>query len=182
LSEAFERRDWRIYYDYASGLINEVLQLYVKEPSFSINIDKLVYAFDSTTIDFCLSLFPWANFRQNKAAIKLYAQLDMRGSIPTFVHNTYGKLHDFNPFDLLQLEPGAIYILDSGYTNLKILNRINEATSYFVIRARDNFNSKRISSTKQYKSTGVSADQQLSMRGFYSSGLSRQSSQNPIQG
>jgi len=169
LAEANERRDWRIYYDYASGLIKEARQLYLKDSSFNIDIDNLVYAFDSTTIDLCLSLFPWANFRQNKGAIKLHTQLDLRGSIPTFIHITNGKVHDVNALDLIQFEPGAIYILDRGYTDFKRLNSIDQAKSFFVIRAKDNLNFKRISSTKTDKSKGVIADQQVSLCGFFSS-------------
>jgi hypothetical protein len=169
LSEANERREWRIYYDYASGLIKEARQLYLKDSSFNIEIDNLVYVFDSTTIDLCLSLFPWANFRQNKGAIKLHTQLDLRGSIPTFIHITNGKVHDVNALDLIQFEPGAIYILDRGYTDFKRLNSIDQAKSFFVIRAKDNFNFKRISSTETDKSKGVIADQQVSLYGFYSS-------------
>lgn len=169
LAEANEKRDWRIYYDYASGLIKEARQLYLKDSSFSIDIDNLVYAFDSTTIDLCLSIFPWANFRQNKGAIKLHTQLDLRGSIPTFVHITNGKVHDVNALDLIHFEPGAIYILDRGYTDFKRLNNIDQAKSFFVIRAKDNLNFRRISSVKSDKSKGVIADQQVSLCGFYSS-------------
>lgn len=169
LAEANEKRDWRIYYDYASGLIKEARQLYLKDSSFSIDIDNLVYAFDSTTIDLCLSIFPWANFRQNKGAIKLHTQLDLRGSIPTLIHITNGKVHDVNALDLIQFEPGAIYILDRGYTDFKRLNSIDQAKSFFVIRAKDNLNFRRISSVKSDRSKGVIADQQVSLCGFYSS-------------
>lgn len=169
LAEANERRDWRIYFDFANGLIQEARQLYVKDSSFSIDIENLVYAFDSTTIDLCLSLFPWATFRQNKGAIKLHTQLDLRGSIPTFVHISSGDVHDVNALDLIQLEPGAIYIMDRGYTDFKRLNRIDEAKSYFVIRAKDNLNFKRISSVKPEKSKGILIDQQVALCGFYSS-------------
>jgi len=169
LAEANENRDWRIYFDFASGLIEEARRLYSTDSSFTIEIDNLVYAFDSTTIDLCLTLFPWATFRKAKGAIKLHTQLDLRGSIPTCVHITTGDIHDVNALDFLHFEPGAIYILDRGYTDFQRLNVIDEAKSYFVIRAKDNLNFKRIDSRKPDKSLGILLDQRILLNGYYSS-------------
>ncbi len=169
LAEANENRDWRIYFDFASSLIEEARKLYSNDSTFTIDIDNLVYAFDSTTIDLCLTLFPWATFRKAKGAIKLHTQLDLRGSIPTCVHITTGDIHDVNALDVLQFEPGAIYILDRGYTDFQRLNVIDEAKSYFVIRAKDNLNFKRIDSRKPDKNAGILFDQRILLNGFYSS-------------
>jgi len=169
LADANENRDWRIYFDFASGLIEEARKLYSTDSTFTIDIDNLVYAFDSTTIDLCLTLFPWATFRKAKGAIKLHTQLDLRGSIPTCVHITSGDVHDVNALDILQFEPGAIYILDRGYTDFQRLNVIDEAKSYFVIRAKDNLNFKRIDSRKPDKYLGILLDQRVLLNGYYSS-------------
>lgn len=168
LADANEQRDWRIYSDFATVLIHEAKKLYFNDASFILDIDNIVYAFDSTTIDLCLSLFPWATFRKTKGAIKLHTQLDIRGSIPTFIHITNGDVHDTRALDFISLEPGAIYIFDRGYVDFSRLYTIDQAKSFFVIRARDNLDFRRISSKTVDKSTGLKVDQTILLNGYYS--------------
>lgn len=168
LADANELRDWRIYSDFATILIQEAKGLYFNDTSFTLDIDNIVYAFDSTTIDLCLSLFPWATFRKTKGAIKLHTQLDLRGSIPTFIHITNGDVHDTNALDFVSFEPGSIYIFDRGYVDFSRLYTIDQAKSFFVIRARDNLDFRRVSSNTVDKSTGLKVDQTILLNGFYS--------------
>ncbi|MBZ9731722.1 transposase, partial [Salegentibacter sp. JZCK2] len=125
LSDANEKRDWRIYAEFAQLLIGEARELYKEDHNFSVNIDEIAYALDSSTIDLCLSLFPWAKFRKNKAAVKMHTQLDLRGNIPTFIEITDGKVHDVNILDALTLEPGAFYIMDRAYLDFERLYHLN---------------------------------------------------------
>jgi len=134
LADANERRDWRIYRDFAHILIGIARPLYVGE-QLDVELESTAYALDSTTIDLCLSLFPWARFRRAKGAIKLHTLLDLRGSIPTFIHVSDGKLHDVNVLDLLVFEPGSFYIMDKGYVDFLRLFSIHQASAFFVIRS-----------------------------------------------
>jgi hypothetical protein len=167
LADANEQRDWRIYYDFAQALIRIARELYAEE-SIGIELKETVYALDSTTIDLCLSMFSWALFRQTKAAVKLHTLLDLRGSIPTFIHISDGKLHDVNVLDLLELEPGAFYVMDRGYVDFKRLYKFVLAGSFFVTRAKSNFKYRKIKANLVDRSTGVRCDQVVELVGFYS--------------
>jgi hypothetical protein len=138
LSNANEVRDWRIYADFAEILINIARRLYADEDFEKELAEVTLYALDSSTIDLCLSLFPWANFRRAKAAIKLHTLIDLRGNIPTFIYLSDGKLHDVNVLDILLVEPGAFYIMDRAYLDYQRLYRMNQAKGFFVIRAKRN--------------------------------------------
>jgi hypothetical protein len=166
LANANKTRDWRIYADFAQLLICEAQELYCNE-SFGIELTESAYALDSTTIDLSLSVFPWASFRQKKAAIKLHTLLDLRGNIPTFIHISDGKLHDVNVLDELIPEPGSFYIMDRGYLDFFRLFRINQWAAFFVIRAKSNFRFHRIYSHPIDKDTGVKCDQTIRLAGFY---------------
>ncbi len=168
LANANKKRDWRIYADFAQLLIYEAQELYRNE-DFGIELTESVYALDSTTIDLSLSVFPWANFRQNKAAIKLHTLLDLRGNIPTFIHISDGKLHDVNVLDKLIPEPGSFYIMDRGYLDFARLFHINQWAAFFVIRAKSNFQFHRIYSHPTEQDTGVKCDQTIRLAGFYPS-------------
>jgi len=168
LANANKKRDWRIYADFAQLLICEAQELYRNE-NFGIELTESVYALDSTTIDLSLSVFPWANFRQNKAAIKLHTLLDLRGNIPTFIHISDGKLHDVNVLDRLIPEPGSFYIMDRGYLDFARLFHINQWAAFFVIRAKSNFQFHRIYSHPTEQDTGVKCDQTIRLAGFYPS-------------
>src|ERR1035437_1389866 len=161
-----ETRDWRIYSDFAQGLISEARKLYVEDNEFKLDIEGLVYAFDSTTIDLCLTLFPWAKFRKTKAAIKAHTLLDLRGNIPTWIHITDGSVHDVNALDELIIEAGAYYVMDRGYVDYERLYRIHKALAYFVTRAKVNFAFRRLYSTAVDKSTGVRCDQVVVLTGY----------------
>ena len=141
LAEANEKRDWRIYADFAQSLIQTARRLYIDE-ELGLDIDNTVYALDATTIDLCLSVFPWAHFRQAKAAIKLHTLLDLRGNIPTFIHISDGKLHDVNVLDILIPEPGAYYVMDRGYLDYKRLHQLNQVAAFFVIRQNRTYSSE----------------------------------------
>src|SRR5256886_4936375 len=143
LADANESRDWRIYADFAQSLIAIARRLYAAE-SFGVDLNDTVYALDATTIDLCLSVFPWAPFRTTKAAIKLHPLLDLRGSIPSFIHISDGRLHDVNVLDLLIPEAGAFYVMDRGYLDFERLYAVSEAGSFFVIRSRKNMNARRL--------------------------------------
>jgi transposase len=160
-----ETRDWRIYADFAQVLISEARKLYADDNEFKLDIDGLVYAFDSTTIDLCLTLFPWAKFRKTKAAVKAHTLLDLRGNIPTWIHITDGSVHDVNVLDELILEPGAYYVMDRGYIDYERLFHIHSSSAYFVTRAKDNFSFKRQYSAEVDKSTGVQCDQTVVLLG-----------------
>lgn len=167
LADANEGRDWRIHFEFAQALIGIARRLYASE-ALAIDLDDTVYALDSTTIDLCLSLFPWAPFRTTKAAIKLHTLLDLRGAIPTFIHISDGKLHDVNVLDLLIPEPGAFYVMDRGYLDFERLHVLHQAGSFFVTRAKSNFKCRRILSQPVDRSTGLICDQIVELIVFYS--------------
>jgi len=166
LADANEIRDWRIYSDFAQILIHEARQLYV-EDDFGLELKETVYALDSSTIDLCLSIFPWARFRRTKAAIKLHTLLDLRGDIPTFIWITDGKVHDVNVLDYLIPEPGAIYIMDRAYLDFQRLYQMNQCSAVFVTRSKSNTGLRRLYSQKVDKTTGVRYDQIVLPTGFY---------------
>lgn len=167
LAEANELRDWRIYADLAWILIRQARKLYASD-SLGIELANTVYALDSTTIDLCLSLFPWALFRPTKAAVKVHTLLDLRGAIPSFIHISEGKLHDVNVLDLVIPEPGAFYVMDRGYLDFKRLYALHQAGSFFIIRAKSNLEAKRLYSALTDRSTGVICDQTIALNGYYS--------------
>ena len=167
LAYANENRDWRIYCDFAQILIHEARQLYVNE-DFGLELEQTVYALDSSTIDLCLSVFPWARFRRTKGAIKLHTLLDLRGNIPSFIAITDGKVHDVNILDLLIPEPGSIYVMDKAYLDFRRLYEFNQCAAFFVVRAKSNTQLKRLYSKPVDKSTGVQCDQIVVLTGFYS--------------
>lgn len=167
LADANETRDWRIYSDFAQGLIHEARQLYIDD-DFGLELEDTVYALDSSTIDLCLSVFPWARFRQTKAAIKLHTLLDLRGDIPTFIWITDGKVHDVNVLDHLIPEPGAIYVMDRAYLDFKRLYQMHQSSAIFVTRSKANTGLRRVYSHQIDKSTGVKLDQTVALTGFYS--------------
>lgn len=166
LADANENRDWRIYADFAQVLIAQARELYAEE-DFGIDLDNTVYALDASTIDLCLSLFPWAHFRTTKAAVKLHTLLNLRGNIPEFIHISDGKLHDVNVLDILIPEAGAIYVMDRGYVDFKRLYTLNQAMAFFVTRAKSNFKYKRRYSRPVDKETGLQSDQTVTLTGFY---------------
>jgi len=168
LAYANETRDWRIYADLAQILIHIARPLYANE-DFGIELKETVYALDATTIDLCLSMFPWARFRKHKGAVKLHTLLDLRGSIPVFIHISDGKLHDVNVLDLLLPEPGAFYIMDKGYLDFARLFLLNQEKAHFVIPAKSNFKFQRIYSRPIDKSAGLLCDQTVVLTGFYPS-------------
>ncbi len=167
LADANEKRDWRIYADFAQVLIGIARKLYAKE-DFGLELAQTVYALDSTTIDLCLSLFPWAHFRHRKGAVKLHTLLDLRGSIPTLVFITHGKVHDVNILDDIPLQPGAIYVMDRGYLDFARLFRIHQSAAHFVTRVKRNLDFKRLYSHPVDKSLGLQCDQTIGLRGYYS--------------
>jgi Domain of unknown function (DUF4372)/Transposase DDE domain len=158
LAHANQVRDWKIYADFAQALITTARALYVNEP-FGLELDQVVYALDATTIDLCLSLFPWAQFRRRKAAVKLHTLLDLRGSIPTVVIVTGGQIHEVNILDQLVWEPGAIYLMDRGYLDFSRLYRIHQSGAFFVTRAKKRFDCQRLYSHPVDKTTGLHCDQ-----------------------
>jgi hypothetical protein len=167
LADALERRDWRIYHALAQRLIARAKALYAQDPSV-LELDASVYALDSTTIDLCLSLFDWAPFRSTKAAVKLHTLLDLRGSIPTFLHISDGKLHDVNVLDILPIEAGAFYVMDRGYVDFTRLYAMHQAGAFFVTRAKQGMDARRVYSSPTQRSTGVICDQRVMLNGFYS--------------
>ncbi len=167
LADANERRDWRIYSDFAYVLIDQARALYSDE-DFGVQLDETVYALDATIIDLCLSLFPWANFRKTKAAVKLHTLLDLRGNIPSFIAITEGKINEVNILDVLLPEIGAIYIMDRGYLDFERLFALHQARAFFIIRAKSNTDTRRLYSTAVDKSTGLRCDQVVAFKGFYS--------------
>jgi len=158
LADANENRDWRIYSDLAHSLIPEARKLYLDE-DFGIELDQTVYALDASTIDLCLSMFPWAQFRKAKGAIKLHTLLDLRGNIPTFIHISDGKEHEVNILDNLIAEAGAFYVMDRGYLDFFRLYRLTKACAFFVIRAKKNLACQRVYSSPVDRSTGLICDQ-----------------------
>src|SRR3954467_520969 len=167
LADALERRDWRIYHALAQRLIARAKALYAQDPSV-LELDASVYALDSTTIDLCLSLFDWAPFRSTKAAVKLHTLLDLRASIPTFLHISDGKLHDVNVLDILPIEAGAFYVMDRGYVDFTRLYAMHQAGAFFVTRAKQGMDARRVYSSPTQRSTGVICDQRVMLNGFYS--------------
>ncbi len=167
LADANESRDWRIYADFAQRLISQARKLYADE-SLGVELSNTVYALDSTTIDLCLSMFPWAPFRSSKAAVKVHTLLDLRGAIPSFIHISDGKVHDMNILDLLIPEPGAFYIMDRAYTDFARLYTLHQAGSFFVTRAKSNLDARRLYSSTTDRSTGIICDQSIVLNGFYS--------------
>ena len=158
LANANEKRDWRIYADFAQVLIGTARRLYMDE-DFGVELDNTVYALDATTIDLCLTLFPWAPFQRSKAAIKVHTLLDLRGNIPAFVHITGARWHDSWVLDELTPEPGAFYVMDRGYIHFSRLQRLNQGAAFFVVRARANFQFRRLYSNPVDKTAGVRCDQ-----------------------
>jgi hypothetical protein len=167
LSDANELRDWRIYADFAGILAAEARILYKTDNDFLLDLENMVYAFDSTTIDLCLNLFPWATFRHNKGAVKMHTLLDVRGNIPSFIHITEGLCHDVNVLDFLPVEQGAFYLMDKGYIDYDRLYVMHQQQAFFVTRAKDNMAYKRLYSNPVDKSTGLKCDQTISLTGYY---------------
>jgi len=167
LAHANAVRDWRIYADFAQSLIGIARRLYAQEP-FGVDLQETVYALDATTIDLCLSVFPWAVFRSTKAAIKLHTLLDLRGNIPTFIHISDGQVHEVNILDQLLPEPGAFYIMDRGFLDFERLYRFHQAGSFFVTRGKSNLQVQRRYSHPIDRTTGLICDQSVVLTGFYS--------------
>jgi hypothetical protein len=166
LAHANEVRDWRIYADFAQILIARARHLYAND-SFGVELKQIVYALDSTTIDLCLSLFPWAKFRKHKAAVKLHTLLDLHGNIPSVILMTHGKIHDVKILDQLVLEAGAIYLMDRGYLDFARLYKIHQTPAFFITRAKRNFSFQRLYSHPIEKITGLQCDQTIVLEGFY---------------
>ena len=167
LADANEKRDWRIYRDFAQTLIRHARKLYADE-DFGVQLDETVYALDATIIDLCLSVFPWAKFRKSKAAVKLHTLLDLRGAIPTVVSITDGKVHELNILDRLIAEIGAIYIMDRGYLDFERLFLLNQTPAFFIVRSKANTRLRRLYSLPVDKSCGLRCDQIVIPEGFYS--------------
>ena len=166
LADANEARDWRIWEDLATLLIRHARKLYCND-SFGVDLTNTVYALDATTIDLCLSLFPWAPFRASKAAVRLHTLLDLRGNIPAFIHITNGKTHEVNVLDTLSFEAGAFYVMDRGYLDFSRLFTLHQSGAFFVIRAKRGMNAHRVYSMKVDRSTGIICDQRIVLDGFY---------------
>jgi transposase len=164
LADANELRDWRIYAEFAQRLIAQARRLYSNE-SLGVDLTNTVYALDSTTIDLCMSVFPWAHFRSTKSAVKMHTLLDLRGNIPSFIHISDGKLHDVHALDMLIPEPGAIYVMDRGYIDFARLHTLHQAGAFFVTRAKSNLSAHRIYSAPTDRTTGVIADQTIALDG-----------------
>ncbi len=168
LADANRSHDWRIYADFAQVLIRRAQQLYANEP-LAVDLEQTVYALDSTTIDLCLSLFPWAKFRRRKGAIKLHTLLNLRGSIPCFVHISHGKMHDVTVLDQLPIEPGAFYVMDRGYVDFLRLHRFTTGAAFFVTRCKRNLDCTRRVRRPVDKTTGLRSDQTIVLAGPKSS-------------
>jgi len=166
LADANERRDWRIWADLAALLIKRARRLYCND-SFGVDLDSTVYALDATTIDLCLSLFPWALFRSTKAAVRLHTLLDLRGNIPTFIHISDGRTHEINVLDMLTAEAGAFYVMDRGYLDFRRLFSLHQAGAFFVTHAKRGMDAHRVYSMPIDRSTGVICDQRIALDGFY---------------
>ena len=166
LADANEGRDWHIWEDLAALLIRHARKLYCND-SFGIDLNNTVYALDATTIDLCLSLFPWAPFRSAKAAVKLHTLLDLRGNIPAFIHITDGKTHEVNVLDILPIEAGAFYVMDRGYLDFNRLFALHQAGAFFVTRAKRGMDARRVYSSPTDRSTGIICDQRILLNGFY---------------
>lgn len=168
LADANESRDWRIWSDVAALLIRRARKLYDGE-DLGLDLNNTIYALDATTIDLCLSLFDWAPFRAIKAAIKLHTLLDLRGSIPAFIHVSDGKMHDVKVLDILPIEAGAFYVMDRGYLDFARLYQMHQAEAFFVTRAKRGMDARRVYSVRTDRTTGVICDQRIMLNGFYSS-------------
>ena len=166
LADANERRDWRIWADLAVVLIRRARKIYIEE-DLGLDLKNTVYALDSSTIDLCMSLFPWALFRSTKSAVKIHTLLDLRGAIPAFIYLSDGKTHDTKVLDMLVFEPGAFYVMDRGYMDFKRLYRLHQAGAFFVTRAKNNLQARRVYSAPTDRDTGVIADQRVTLEGFY---------------
>jgi len=166
LADANETRDWRIYAEFAQRLIVQARKLYAQE-DLGLELSNAVYALDSTTIDLCLSVFPWALFRCTKSAVKMHTLLDLRGSIPSFIHISEGKLHDVHALDMLLPEAGAIYVMDRGYVDFARLHTLHRAGGFFVTRAKSNLDAHRVYSRAVDRNTGLVCDQTIGLDGFY---------------
>ncbi len=182
LADANEGRDWRIWEDLAVLLIRRARKLYCND-SFGIELDNTVYALDATTIDLCLSMFPWAPFRSTKAAVKLHTLLDLRGNIPAFIHISDGKTHEVNVLDILPIEAGAFYVMDRGYLDFSRLFALHQTGAFFVTRAKRGMDARRVYSMLADRDTGIICDQRIALNGFYVlAGLSRAVAAHPFQG
>jgi len=164
LAKANENRDWRIYADLAAVIIAHARRLYTKD-TFAVDLDQTVYAFDSTTIDLCLTLFPWAQFRRHKGAVKLHTLIDLRGNIPCFVHISGGKMADVTSLDLLPIEAGSFYVMDRGYTDFERLYRFTQGLAFFILRAKGNLDFTRRAYREVNKTTGLRSDQTILLCG-----------------
>jgi hypothetical protein len=167
LAHANEKRDWRIYAEFAHTLIHMARKLYANE-DFGVELNHTVYALDATTIDLCLSVFPWATFRKHKGGIKLHTLLDLRGNIPSFIRVTEAIVHDVNILDELIIEPGAFYVMDRGYLDFARLYTFTQHSAFFITRAKSNTKYRRLYSHPVDKSTGLMCDQTIVLTGFYS--------------
>jgi len=165
LSDANEARHWRIYAEFAQRLIAQARRLYAGD-SLDVELTSTVYALDSTTIDLCLSVFPWAHFRSTKAAVKLHTLLDLHGSIPSFIHISDGKLHDVHALDMLLPEPGAIDVMDRGYVDFVRLHALHQAGAFFVTRVKSNLDAHRVYSAPVDRTAGVICDQTIALDGY----------------
>jgi hypothetical protein len=168
LADANEKRDWRIYAAFAQSLIRQARKLYAGDP-LGLELTETVYALDSTTIDLCLSLFPWAPFRRAKAAIKIHTLLDLRGSIPAFIHISSGKFHDLRALDFLLTEPGSFYVMDRGYVDFDRLFTMAKTGAFFLVRSKNNLDARRIYSAPTDRTKGVICDQTIALAGQRSS-------------
>jgi hypothetical protein len=168
LADANEKRDWRIYQDFAQILITQARSLYINE-DFGITLDNAAYALDSTTIDLCLTLFPWAQFRKHKSAVKMHTLLDLKGSIPCFIYLSGGQVHDVNVLDILPLEPGAFYVMDRAYIDFERLYNFTKSMAYFITRAKNNLAFTRFDYRRVDKTTGLRSDQTIRLKGPKSS-------------
>jgi hypothetical protein len=168
LADANEGRDWRIWADLAATLIRRARKLYCNE-SFGVDLANTVYALDATTIDLCLSLFPWAPFRSTKAAVKMHTLLDLRGNIPAFIHISDGKTHEVKTLDILPIEAGAFYVVDRGYLDFARLYRLHQTGAFFVTRAKRGMDARRVYSAPTDRTTGIICDQTIRLNGFYAS-------------
>ena len=164
LTRANENRDWRIYSDFATYLLSITRPVYQDDNDFALDLDNTVYAFDSTTIDLCLSTFIWAKFRKTKAAVKLHTLIDLRGNLPTFIYITDGKVHDVNALDKLLFEDDAFYVMDRAYIDYTRLYQIDQSRSFFVVRAKDNLKFRSIKSSPVDKNTGLRCDQNIRLK------------------
>ena len=171
IAHANEHRDWRIWSDLAATLIARARPLYATDPAFTLDLDGAVYLIDATTIDLCLSVFPWAHFRTTKGAVKCNVQIDVRGHIPVFFDISTGNVHDVHFLDQVAYEVGAHYIMDRGYTDFERLYRIHHAGAFFVIRAKDNLAFRRVYSRPVDKATGVGCDQIIRLTGVRTGGV-----------